>query len=393
MHIMHGMNSESVDLIVLDPPFNSKRFYSAPIGSKAAGASFKDMWTWKDVDESYLELLVSEYPYMVQFIQSVGFIHSNPMKAYLTYMAQRIMEMHRILKSTGSLYLHCDPTASHYLKIICDRIFGKDNLRNEIVWFYKTGGMSKRWFGRKHDIIFFYSKTGRYRFNPLKEKSYLSHKYGFKNIEIHQDSGGYYRMVGMRDVWDIPALRGNQPETIGYPTQKPVALLERMVRASSDPGDLVMDPFCGCATTCVAAQNLQRRWIGIDIEAKSAELVARRLEDEHGLFTDFVHTTQFPVRTDIEIVKDGRDVRQRLYDEQKGQCNGCQTHFDHVRHFHLDHIVPRSKNGADCYENYQLLCGSCNSIKGDRPMAYLTNKIAKLNEAMKFRVSFDADTS
>ena len=138
LYVLSGLNSESVDLIYLDPPFNSKRMYSAPVGSKAAGSSFKDMWTWKDVDEFNLDTLAVNFPALAKYIASVGAIHSKPMTAYLTYMAQRIIEMHRVLKETGSLYLHCDPTASHYLKSLLDGIFCKNNFRNEIIWHYKT---------------------------------------------------------------------------------------------------------------------------------------------------------------------------------------------------------------------------------------------------------------
>ena len=137
-----------------------------------------------------------------------------------------------------------------------DALFGWRNFVNEVLWLYKTGGMSKRWFGRKHDNILFYAKGREYVFNPQREKSYLSHKYGFSNVKILQDGQGIYTMVGMRDYWDIPALRGNQPETVGYPTQKPVALYERIISASSNNGDIVLDPFAGCATTLVAAERV-----------------------------------------------------------------------------------------------------------------------------------------
>lgn len=142
--VMNGLNSSFVDLVYLDPPFNSKRMYSAPIGSRAAGASFKDMWSWQDVDEICLEHMVEDYPQLVRQIESIENIHGKPMMAYNTYMAQRLVEMHRILKSSGSIYLHCDPTASHYLKIIMDGIFGKSNFQNEIIWTYGLGGSSKR---------------------------------------------------------------------------------------------------------------------------------------------------------------------------------------------------------------------------------------------------------
>ena len=134
LHVMQGLDDKIIDLIYLDPPFNSKRLYDAPVGSRAAGASFNDMWTWDDVDEAYLEDMISNYPSLVQFIQSVGDIYNQNMKAYITYMSQRIIQMKRILKDDGLIYLHCDSTASHYLKIIMDKIFGKSNFINEIYW-------------------------------------------------------------------------------------------------------------------------------------------------------------------------------------------------------------------------------------------------------------------
>ncbi|MDR0516563.1 MAG: site-specific DNA-methyltransferase, partial [Fibromonadaceae bacterium] len=158
LFILNGLNSSLVDLMYLDPPFNSKRMYSAPVGSRAAGSSFKDMWTWQDVDEAYLDTLADKYPALTKFIATTGGLHSKAMMAYLTYMAQRIIEMHRVLKDTGSLYLHCDPTASHYLKILLDEIFGKNNFRNEIVWNYTGNSVPKKCLPRKHDIIFWYSK-------------------------------------------------------------------------------------------------------------------------------------------------------------------------------------------------------------------------------------------
>ena len=157
--IMRGINSESVDLIYLDPPFNSKANYAAPIGSKAAGAEFKDTWTLDDVDNAWIDLIETKYPALNRVIYAAM---TNSDKSYLIYMAARLLEMKRILKDTGSIYLHCDPTMSHYLKLIMDAVFGKVNFRNEIVWHYQTGGVSRRWFGRKHDVILFYNKTEDY---------------------------------------------------------------------------------------------------------------------------------------------------------------------------------------------------------------------------------------
>ena len=397
LYFLHGMNSESVDLVYLDPPFNSKRLYKAPVGSRAAGTSFKDMWTWNDVDEAYLDQIVEQYPFLVQFIQATGVIHSEPMKAYLTYMAQRLLELHRVLKPAGSLYLHCDQTASHYLKIALDRIFGKHNFRNEIVWSYRTGGASRTRFARKHDVILFYAKQDGGTFNLQKEKAYTKSRsrrpgvvnYGGGQAEFFEDEAGVYNLVNMRDVWEISYIGSTHPERVGYPTQKPLELLRRIIEASSNEGDLVLDPFCGCATTCVAAQQLRRSWIGMDLSATTADLIMERLKTDDRLFTDFVRTGEFPKRTDIKEVEPTKNVKEKLYREQDGKCNACARDME-IFDLEIDHIIPKSKNGGDHYENYQLLCGHCNRLQGDRPMAYLMAKIAKRSAAMKFRVGFDS---
>ena len=171
LYIMHGMNSESVDLIYLDPPFNSKRTHAAPIGSKAAGVSFKDMWSWNDVDEAYLDSMVDGYAHLVQFIEAIRSIHGEAMMAYCTYMTQRIIEMHRVLKPTGSLYLHCDQTASHYLKIILDRIFGMKHFRNEIIWSYQGKWTNASNFLKKTRCYFVLQKTKELKLFLVETKS------------------------------------------------------------------------------------------------------------------------------------------------------------------------------------------------------------------------------
>jgi len=394
LYVLSGMNSDSVDLIYLDPPFNSKRMYSAPVGSKAAGASFKDMWTWKDVDEYYLDTLATQFPALARYIANIGVIHSKPMMAYLTYMSQRIIEMHRVLKETGSLYLHCDPTASHYLKILLDEIFGKNSFRNEIVWGYRTGGVSKKWFARKHDVLLFYSKTVEYLFNTQYYLSPQKYKYGYGNkhgYELIEKDGRFYKRAICRDIWDdIESLgtlgKPNDPLT-GYPTQKPLALLHRVINASSNEGDIVMDPFCGCATTCVAAQQLGRKWIGIDIEKQPVKILIERLSNDAGLFKDFAATNQIPKRTDIREVQPSESIKRQLHTEQNGKCNACGENFK-IWNLEIDHILPKSKGGGDYYENYQLLCGSCNRIKGDRTMEYLRMKIETRERLMKHKIFF-----
>jgi len=412
LYVLSGMNSESVDLIYLDPPFNSKRMYSAPVGSRAAGASFKDMWSWKDVDEYYLDTLATQFPTLARYIANIGVIHSKPMMAYLTYMSQRIIEMHRVLKETGSLYLHCDPTASHYLKLLLDFVFGKNNFRNEIIWHYKTTlKVSSHHLGRDHDAIFHYAKSNLHKIfpdrtdypiseNTLKRWSKYADVEGFVSnkhfagsrstiINTSDETKGFNINHGIpRDVWYIPHITGGSKEKTGYPTQKPLAILHRIIKASSKEDDIVLDPFCGCATTCVAAQQLGRKWIGIDIEKQSVNILVERLIDAQGrLFKDFVATDQVPKRSDIKEVLPSESVKQRLYKEQARKCNACGREFE-IWDFEIDHIIPKSRGGGDYYENYQLLCGSCNRIKGNRTMEYLRMKIENRERMMKNKIFF-----
>jgi len=399
LYVLSGLNSRSVDLIYLDPPFNSKRTYSAPVGSRATGASFKDMWTWKDVDEYNLDTLVVKFPSLTRYIASIGDIHGKPMMAYLTYMAQRTVEMHRVLKDTGSLYLHCDSTASHYLKILLDFVFGKNNFRNEIIWCYKKWAIAQKAFSKNHDTILLYTKSSDYCFNQLLQERAKStqKRFGDRKIVSGFDKHGRRKPseteseesegVKMADWWEIPIIAPSSKERTGYPTQKPLALLRRIVEASSSEGDIVMDPFCGCATTCVAAQQLGRKWIGIDIEKQSVQVLIQRLSDDAGLFKDFIATDTIPQRSDVKEVQPSESVKQRLYRNQEGMCNACGQSFESWN-LEIDHIVPKSKGGGDYYENYQLLCGSCNRIKGDRPMEYLRLKIETRERMMKNKIFF-----
>ena len=397
LYVLSGLNSESVDLIYLDPPFNSKRMYSAPVGSKAAGASFKDMWTWQDVDENYLDSLADMFPVLARYIADIGVIHSKPMMAYLTFMSQRIVEMYRILKETGSLYLHCDPTAGHYLKILLDFVFGKNNFRNEILWCYTgPGSPGMRQFNRKSDTIFWYSKGKTWTFNkdavrmPYKDKNQTFRKiFDTGDGWTEEDVKELRKRGKVPENWwtDIAIVARSKGERTGYPTQKPLALLKRIISASSNAGDIVMDPFCGCATTCVAAQQLGRKWIGIDIEKQAVGILVERLSDDAGLFKDFINTTNVPQRTDIRKELPSESVKERLDKEQKGKCSACGRKFE-IWDFEIDHIIPKAKGGGDYYENYQLLCGSCNRIKGDRPMEYLRMKIETRERMMKDKIIF-----
>lgn len=274
---LRGIGESSIHLIATDPPFNkSRNFYSG-----ANGAGFRDSWIWeRDVQPSWIDRIRANQAALWAVIEAARLIHDDGMSAYLCWLAIRLLETHRILRDDGSLYLHIDSAAHAPVKLALDAIFGVENCRNEIIWHYKTGGVSKRWFSRKHDTILFYSKSSEYKFHPQREKSYLSHKYGFNNISVEEDAKGYYREVAMRDVWEIPALRGNQPEAVGYPTQKPLALYERIIRASSNAGDIVLDPFCGSGTTAVAAERLGRQWLAMDIWDGAYEMLVKRLKAE-----------------------------------------------------------------------------------------------------------------
>ncbi len=291
------IKDESVDLCYSDPPFNSKRNYNQIYTNiekvdKAQAQAFIDTWTWDTIAEEGLAEIRSNYngvftPKIIKLINGLEQVLSKgDLLAYLVSITLRVAEIYRVLKPTGSFYLHCDPTASHYLKLILDAIFVAQGgeFQNEIIWAYKTGGVTKRRFARKHDVIFFYSKTMKFKFNPQKEKSYMMHKYGFKksDFQIDKETGLQYSMVYQKDVFDIPSIGSDSAERLGYPTQKPEALLERIISASSDEGDMILDIYCGCGTTAAVADRLNRKWIGVDITYQSVSLILKRLEEYYG---------------------------------------------------------------------------------------------------------------
>ncbi|MXW84530.1 MAG: site-specific DNA-methyltransferase [Boseongicola sp. SB0667_bin_21] len=435
---MRGMNSVSADLVYLDPPFNSKANYAAPIGSEAAGAEFKDTWSLNDVDIVWLDLIEAKHPKLWRVIHAAM---TDSDKSYLAYMAVRLLELRRILKPTGSIYLHCDSTMGAYLKLLMDAIFGRQNCRTQIVWkrssAHSDGRQGRRQHGRIQDVILFYTAGREWTWNPQfvpYSDDYVARAYR----HVEEGTGRRYTLgditgpggaakgcpkyevmgvtrhwryseaemlrlmhegrivqarpgavprykryldempgVPIQDIWtDIAPVQGQSRERVGYPTQKPLALLRRILSSSSNAGDVVLDPFCGCATACVAAEELGRKWVGIDISAKAAELVQMRMRDELGLFYDVVHRTDIPKRADLGKLPPYRSHAKALYGEQGGACNGCKTHFK-PQNLTVDHIIPRSKGGGDHIGNLQLLCGHCNSVKGDRGMEYLVAKLAE----------------
>ncbi|MCY3831557.1 MAG: DNA methyltransferase [Chloroflexi bacterium] len=388
--ILRGMNSDSVDLIYADPPFNSKANYAAPVGSQAAGAAFKDTWGLSDVDAEWVNLIEAKHPRVHRVLLAAM---TDGDKAYLVYMAARLLELRRVLKASGSIYLHCDPTMSHYLKLLMDAVFGRANFRNEVIWQRHRGFKRRtaKQFTQKNDSVLFYAKSVEHvhfqtQFVPHKPE-YVRRFRKDADGRLYRDDvnptrGGRRRIYLdetdgdiVDNVWiDIPPVNPNAKERVGYPTQKPLALLKRMIAASAPPNGMVLDPFCGCATACIAAEQLGRQWIGIDISPKAAELVTLRMRDELGLFYQGTVRRDIPRRTDLGPLPTPRSHRNALYGEQGGDCAGCGEHF-RLANLEVDHIVARAAGGTDHVENLQLLCGACNRVKGDRGMAYLRVKL------------------
>lgn len=275
--IIADFPSESVDLIYLDPPFFSNRNYEVIWGDEAEIRSFEDRWE--------------------------GGIH-----VYVEWMRERMADLHRVLKATGSLYLHCDWHASHYLKVMLDDVFGRDHFQNEIAWWYRGGGVSPKRWGRRHDTILFYAKGKGWTFNvdPVRtayspsvmESSPSRYDKSYRGKKVY--SGYRPNPLGKHpdDVWPIqPLMPSDKTERLGYPTQKPEALLEQIIQASSNEGDIVLDPFAGCGTTLVAAQRFKRRWVGIDISPTATNLMIRRM-GKVGVPADSIEVEGLPVSVD-----------------------------------------------------------------------------------------------
>ena len=482
LDILRGINSECVDLIYLDPPFKSDQTYAAPLDSEARGAEFRDVWTLDDMKEEWIDEIEIRRPALFHLINGAKLSSGESMAGYLTFMSVRLLELHRVLKDTGSIYLHCDDTAVHYLKGVMDALFGEENYRNNVVWKRATSHNDPNRFGRILDHLLFYSKgsrpvwngdaiatpkdedelsdaypstdeRGRYRSSDLTGPRHNADRgspstmpwrsydvYAMNRVWSAPRTGRYAEYIeqnfipGYRDIQGIherldaldeaglihhpqsgrwPGLKryadadtGNPAQNLflepmgftnystrnveytGWRTQKPVALLERIISASSNPGDLVLDPFCGCATACIASEKLGREWIGIDIAPQAAEVLTQRaqrelqipLDDDDGNgwedWTPLIRTEE-PIRTEnlmLQSPTDPHSDKELLYASQEGKCIGCEYELPlHV--LTIDHITPRSRGGVDSIGNLQLMCHTCNAIKGNRSMEYLRTQL------------------
>ena len=332
------------------------------------------------------------------------------MGAYLCWLAVRVLEMHRILKPTGSMYLHIDHTAHAYAKCMLDAIFGRQNFRNEVVWDYSFRMMNlPRFFNRKHDILLFYAKSKDAKFRMPKTGWTREEVIRTRKQKVHIDENGeeWIWMPGgkgkskrrlkriadiieegkaVSDVWSIPVLSSSAKERTGYPTQKPLALYERIIKASSNEGDIVLDPFAGCATTCVAAERLERQWIGIDINEPAEQVVKERLQKEVNANMNWNELvcvwTEPPKRTDggapvapeLVLVRRGRtkpqipvsELRETLLTRDGQRCQGCGWEPPYPDYLEVDHKKPRSLGGDDYLDNRTLLCSPCNRLKSNK---------------------------
>ena len=424
LDVLRGMNSATVDLIATDPPFNTRRNRSGTAGFYVDNWKWgdtgilPDQWAWNEVHPVWLEQIKDDNPALASVIESARAAHNDGIAAFLCFLSVRLMECHRVLKPTGSIYLHCDHAANGYIRMAMDAIFGHKNFQNEIVWYYGGGGASKTRFGRKHDTIFWYSKGAKWTFNL--EDVRVPHKW----VDGQLRADGSTRKDEGKIPDDVIILNGIMPwaaERTGSPDQKPLSLYERIITASSNPGDLVLDPFAGCATTIVAARNLGRRWEGIDrradaryhvvcrlagIKAKDAEETIRQRPDLADWLNDQLakydahYSTDAPERTDTgetaapqlgPVYTTTLQAWQRLnHNEMRGilrqaqaggasglvVCAGCGREME-LPFMVLDHVTPKSGFGENYITNRVLLCGPCNGRKKERatlPGLYQENK-------------------
>ena len=478
--VLRRLPDACIDLIATDPPFNAKRVFNAPLGSKAARQRFDDRWRWDEVTDEWNHVIAAQNPAVKEVIEAAALIEGgrvdphtldistglvkNSMAAFLCWMAPRLIEMRRVLKPTGSIYLHCDDAADSYLRLLMDAIFGRKQFRNAIIWQRMPGRTAGKQFGRVHDSILFYVNGSAYTWNQEfapHDPEYVKRAYRNKDQIGRWQSdqltasdrsdgesgipwrgidpgkvGNHWRTPtqgGMNDFirkhnlipdwpdaypsvhdrldaldaaglihWprigkgmprlkrylastkgtaicdiftDIPFLTAASKEKTGWRTQKPLTLYRRIIKASSNEDDLILDPFCGCATTCIAAEQLNRQWIGIDIDPVAEKITRSRLVNEavgwHG-------TVDVRPRPTVSASDKGA-LRRVLWDHQGHCCANpyCRTEVKQAN-LHLDHRIPKVRGGSDDFDNMLGLCPACNASKGKRAWnAFLDGERAK----------------
>ena len=272
--VLRAMATCSIDLVYMDPPFNTNRRFVGSKGSPAAGAGFDDVFGTRTEDKEDHANLIHMYPEIERFLSLATHWGHKGSGQYLLFMAVRLIEVRRVLRETGALYLHCDSTMAHYLKILLDGIFGVEHLRNEIIWCYTGPQPSRQWYPRKHDNLFYVAKSASHFFDgdAVRIPSQWNALGGFGNPDVPKKNRGKVP----EDWWHM-TFGPNSKERVGYPTQKPLALLHRIIAASSREGETVLDPFCGSATTLLAAEALGRNWIGIDVSPRIHDILTMRL--------------------------------------------------------------------------------------------------------------------
>ena len=456
LDVMRGMKNASVDLIYLDPPFkkmderkgNMKSqildylldyidfcykseiredqefatkaeayLYDLDLNKKTNEIMmvFNDAWEMDDEKANELNSLCASHNDMYKLIQSVS---DDSTRAYMTFMGVRIIEMHRILKSTGSIYVHCDQDANAYIGLLMDAVFGIQHKRNEIVWSYRRWPAKQKNYQKMHDYILFYTKSNDYTFNVPYTRQKDSARFeigyttnvigGVTQLIVYDEEKAANKIKEAKELnrkivyaepketqltatWtDISILNSQDRERLGYPTQKPIALLNRMLKASSNEDDRFFDPFAGCATSAYSAYLLNRKWQVCDLSFMSVILLRLRLwliqtgrlpNQQSDLLLKYPYTStktigKMPI-PDLRLIptkltaKQKFHLKMKLFGEQRGVCRskdggfGCGKEYD-FKIFEMDHIVPPSKGGEDIESNFQILCSSCNKSKGDK---------------------------
>ena len=445
LRVLRGMDSATVDLIATDPPFNTKRLYNAPLGSRTAEQEFDDRWRWDEVTDEWHDVIAADHPAIKEIIEAAVVIEGgsvaadtgkidtgrarNSIAAYLAYMAPRVVEMRRVLKPTGVLFIQCDHAANSYLRLLMDAIFGRNNLINMIA---RRRAIAKsnatRRLPNNHDTLLVYGvKNGKWKWNPpyahydadnLDEKTLKQYdridQYGRRFqldnlVNPNRDRPNLtYEFLGVTRVWRWTRKRmeaaykagrilqtspGNVPRYIRYldeqpgkqrddlwldiysaessesewETRKPLSLYQRIIECATNKRDIVLDPFAGCATTCVAAEQTDRRWVGIDVDPVAETETRNRLQDETKLTEVDVSVkvrTRPPRRTDILFVSDEK-LRQALWTHQGRRCANpyCDSVSLRKKDLELDHRIPKSRSGSDDVLNRIGLCGNCNQRK------------------------------